>query len=323
MPEDSAAEALEGILVVDKPAGLTSHDVVGRVRRIARTRRVGHAGTLDPMATGVLVLGIGRATRLLGYIAGTEKSYTATIRLGQASTTDDATGVISAGRDASALSLDELLPAVDALTGAIMQRPATVSAVKVNGQRSYARARAGEQFELPARPVFIRVFDILARRADPQAGWQDLDVEVTCSSGTYVRAMARDLGLALGVGGHLTALRRVRVGGFQVVEAQDLVELEEDPDALPAVVMSLAEAAAAEFPVVSVSDEIAADVTHGRPVDLTEVWAPYRELAEAEDRANRWTELAGEQAIFSEDGRFLALVAPNADGSTRYLAVFA
>lgn len=321
MPEDRGAdpgEPAEGILVVDKPAGWTSHDVVAKVRRIAGTRRVGHAGTLDPMATGLLVLGLGRATRLLGYISGCEKSYTATIRLGQSSTTDDAEGELLPGADACGLGLDDLLPAMEALTGAILQRPASVSAIKVDGQRAHRRVRAGETVQLPARPVVVSVFDIVAQRRLP--GLLDLDVEVTCSAGTYVRSLARDLGAALGVGGHLTALRRVAVGGFSVEEAQDLAELAEDPQALPAVIMTLDEAAQAQFPVISVEREQAVDICHGRPVDLGHAWMPYRDLAD--QSGGDWTALAGEHAVLGPDGRFLALVAPAPDGSTRYLAVF-
>lgn len=322
MPDPGEID-VEGILVIDKPRGLTSHDVVARVRRLARTRRVGHAGTLDPMATGVLVIGIGRATRLLGLISGTEKSYSATIRLGQASSTDDAEGEVRVIADASGLPFPAVLAAIEDLSGAILQQPSAVSAIKVAGKRAYQRVRAGEDVELAARPVVVRVFDVLARRPDPGAGVLDLDVEVVCSSGTYIRALARDLGAALGVGGHLTALRRDSVGGFAAVEAQQLAELEADPDALPAVVMSLSEAAAAQFPVLCVGPDQAGSIRHGRPLDLTAVWAPYRDLQDELAEPQDWTNLAGELALLDQEEQLLALVAPNPDGTTRYLAVFA
>jgi tRNA pseudouridine55 synthase len=216
--------APDGLLVVDKPAGWTSHDVVGRTRRLARTRKVGHAGTLDPMATGVLLLGIGRATRLLGHLALTDKQYDATIRLGQRTVTDDAEGEVVERTDATGVTDSAIAAGVASLTGAISQVPSSVSAVKVDGVRSYARVRSGEEVELAARPVTVSRFDVLARRGD------DLDVTVTCSSGTYVRALARDLGAHLGVGGHLTALRRTRVGPFDLARARALEQLEDGFD---------------------------------------------------------------------------------------------
>lgn len=326
--ESRATSGIEGVLVVDKPSGWTSHDVVARVRRIVATRRVGHAGTLDPMATGVLVVGIGRATRLLGHISGHNKAYSATIRLGQSTVTDDAAGELIGGAPAHDLDLDELLPAIGALSGPIMQRPSTVSAIKVDGRRAHDRVRAGEDVQLAPRPVFVSVFDIVARRAVPELGCLDLDVEVECSSGTYVRALARDLGNALGVGGHLTALRRTRVGGFDAVEARTLDDLTAEADGSGTVqVISLAEAAANAFPVQAVSDADATAVRHGRPIDLSRAWAPFREVAAAESidpqSAADWAEHVEPHALFSQDDELLALVAPNADGSTRYLAVFA
>ncbi len=211
--------------MVDKPAGLTSHDVVARGRRLAGTRKVGHAGTLDPMATGVLVLGVERATKLLGHLALTTKEYAATIRLGQSTITDDAEGEVTGGAPADAVTEEAVRAGIAPLTGEILQVPSSVSAIKVDGQRSYARVRAGEEVELAARPVTVSRFELLAvRRAD---GVLDLDVLVECSSGTYIRALARDLGAALGVGGHLTALRRTRVGPFGLAEAHTLPELEE------------------------------------------------------------------------------------------------
>lgn len=220
----------DGLVIVDKPAGLTSHDVVSRIRRLAGTRRVGHAGTLDPMATGVLVVGVNKATRLLHHLVVNDKAYTATIRLGVATVTDDATGAVVAQTDCSGLTDAQIRAAVVALTGEIEQVPSAVSAVKVDGRRAYARVRAGEEFTLAPRKVTVSRFDVLdIRRATPVL---DLDVAVECSSGTYVRALARDLGTGLGVGGHLTALRRTRVGPFDVAHALTLEELAERPDPL-------------------------------------------------------------------------------------------
>jgi tRNA pseudouridine55 synthase len=214
---------LSGLVVVDKPAGLTSHDVVSRLRRILGTRKVGHAGTLDPMATGVLVCGVGRGTKLLGHLALDTKAYAATIRLGATTSTDDAQGETMASTDAGAVSDAAVAAGMAALTGAIEQVPSSVSAIKVDGQRAYARVRAGEQVVLAARPVTVSAFTLLARRGD------DLDVLVDCSSGTYVRALARDLGAGLGVGGHLTALRRTRVGPFTLDQARALERLAAEP----------------------------------------------------------------------------------------------
>ena len=209
-----------GLLVVDKPAGWTSHDVVGKVRGLVGTRKVGHAGTLDPMATGVLVLGIERATKLLGHLALDTKTYLATIRLGAETSTDDAEGEPTATADASGVDDAAIAAGVAALTGDIAQVPSTVSAIKVDGKRAYERARAGEEVTLAARPVHVARFDVLSTRREGPA--VDLDVLVDCSSGTYVRALARDLGRGLGVGGHLTALRRTRVGPFTLEHARDL-----------------------------------------------------------------------------------------------------
>ena len=313
-PSVTAGEIPEGLVVVDKPAGWTSHDVVARIRRLARTRRVGHAGTLDPMATGVLVVGIGRATRLLGYISGHDKAYSATIRLGWATVSDDAAGERTWGAPADALGRDMVLPAVEALTGPILQRPSAVSAIKVAGRRAHDRVRAGEEVELPARPVLVSVFDLVAERALPDRAALDLDVEVVCTSGTYVRALARDLGEALGVGGHLTALRRTRVGGFHLAEAHELAALEQD-----LAVIDLSAAARNAFPVLAVGPAQALAVCHGRPIDLSGVWAPFRELAEG---APDWSAVVEPLAVLDEQGSLLALAAPNPDLTTRYLAVF-
>ncbi|MDR1799554.1 MAG: tRNA pseudouridine(55) synthase TruB, partial [Bifidobacteriaceae bacterium] len=231
----------DGLVIADKPAGLTSHDLVGRVRRLAGTRRVGHAGTLDPMATGVLVLGLGRATRLLTYLVGCDKAYAGTIRLGATTVTDDAEGTILTSPGARGLEAAAVRAAMTGLTGPIQQVPSAVSAIKVNGQRAYARVRAGQAVELPPSAVEVSRFDLVAAR--PVGEFLDLDVEVECSSGTYIRALARDLGATLGVGGHLTALRRRRVGPYDEDQARDIGGLSE-ADVLP-----LAQAAAARFPV--------------------------------------------------------------------------
>ncbi|NUP29765.1 MAG: tRNA pseudouridine(55) synthase TruB [Nocardia sp.] len=223
------ADLLGGLLIVDKPGGPTSHDIVAKTRKLLRTKKVGHAGTLDPMATGVLVLGVERATKLLGLLTLTTKSYTATIRLGRSTTTDDAEGEVLTTAMADGVTDADIARVVATLTGEIQQVPATVSAIKIDGERAYARHRAGEEVQIPARPVTVSRFDVLARRDLPEAGLVDLDVVVDCSSGTYIRALARDLGAALGVGGHLTALRRTRVGPFTLEHARTLPELAEDP----------------------------------------------------------------------------------------------
>lgn len=250
-----------GLLIVDKPAGLTSHQVVARIRRIFGTRRVGHAGTLDPMATGVLIIGLNRATRLLGHLSLHDKAYSATIRLGEATTTDDAEGDLLTSCDASALTSSQVQQAVGRLRGVISQRPSAVSAIKVDGRRAYARVRAGEDVELPQREVTVSRFDILRTRA--HGTYLDVDVEVECSSGTYVRALARDLGNSLGVGGHLTMLRRTRIGQYIIGDAREL-------DSLSATsrLMSMAQAAQLSFPTVTVDDSAAKDVGFGRPLDI-------------------------------------------------------
>ena len=248
-----------GIVIVDKPAGMTSHDVVAKVRRLAGTRRVGHAGTLDPMATGVLVLGIERATRLLTYLVADDKDYLATIRLGQSTITDDAQGQILASIDATHLRDEEVAQAIHGLTGDIQQRPSAVSAIKVDGQRSYARVRSGQEVQLPPRPVTVSEFTVeQVRRIGSVI---DLDVAVTVSSGTYVRALARDLGQALGVGGHLTKLRRTRSGAMTLSMAMNLEQMQEHWT-----MISLDDAVAAALPAISISAADAAAVLHGRRV---------------------------------------------------------
>lgn len=251
---------ISGITVVDKPGGMTSHDVVARVRRLARTRRVGHGGTLDPMATGVLVVGVGRATRLLTYVSGAGKGYAATIRLGQSTVTDDAEGEVVAAKPAGGLTDAAVRAGLAALTGEIDQVPSAVSAIKVDGQRAYKRVRAGERVELAARRVTVSRLDLLAvRRGVPDV--IDVDIDVACSSGTYIRAIARDLGAALGVGGHLTVLRRTYVGGFTLAEASTLEELERRaPDVLT---LSLTQAARRAFPHREATADQARVLSHG------------------------------------------------------------
>ena len=247
-----------GILLVDKPGGITSHDVVARARRALGTRKVGHAGTLDPMATGLLILGVDSSTRLLTYLVGLGKQYTATIRLGQSSTTDDADGELSERADATAISRAQLDTALAALTGEIAQVPSTFSAIKVDGRRSYERARSGEEVALSARTVTVSRFEILASRRD--APFLDLDVVVDCSSGTYIRALARDLGAALRVGGHLTALRRTAIGPFRVADAVAADAITPESVREPAAV------AEQLFPGVRLTDEQVADLTQGKKV---------------------------------------------------------
>ncbi|WP_347354427.1 tRNA pseudouridine(55) synthase TruB [Intrasporangium sp.] len=271
----------DGLLVVDKPAGWTSHDVVARTRRVVGTRRVGHAGTLDPMATGVLVLGVGRATRLLTFLTGCDKAYTATVRLGQSTVTDDAEGeVVDSPGVSDRAGVEAALPgAVARLTGTIEQVPSAVSAVKVDGVRSYARVRSGAAVELAARTVTVSRFEVL-RTTPAQATAEDgrtlpvLDVAVAVevSSGTYVRALARDLGRDLGVGAHLTALRRTRVGAFTIAAATPLPALvergaREGVRGIP--LLSPAEAARRQLPVHEVSAQEAARLAHGQPIQAT------------------------------------------------------
>jgi tRNA pseudouridine55 synthase len=225
---ESLGRAGGGLVIVDKPAGLTSHDVVARCRRIFSTRKVGHAGTLDPMATGVLVIGIGRATKILGLVADSSKSYAATVRLGQSTSTEDAEGTVLQQVSAHGVTDEAIATAIAGLRGIIAQVPSAVSAVKIGGQRAYRLVRAGHTVELAARPVRIDRFEMLAVRRGVD-GVIDIDVEVDCSSGTYIRALARDLGNTLAVGGHLTALRRTRVGRFGLDEARSLDDLAEQP----------------------------------------------------------------------------------------------
>jgi len=263
--------SVDGLLVVDKPSDWTSHDVVARARRLCATRKVGHAGTLDPMATGVLVLGVGRATKLLTFLVGCDKDYDATIRLGQGTLTDDAEGEVTGAPGAGDVTDEALAAAVATLTGDIEQVPSAVSAIKVKGERSYHRARAGEAVDLPARSVTVSRFDVHDVRRSTVDGVAvvDVDVTVTVSSGTYVRALARDLGSALGSAGHLTALRRTRVGGFGLDVAHPLAELEAR-QGQPMPVVPLADAARAGFAARELSADEARTIGYGQRLPSAE-----------------------------------------------------
>jgi len=281
--------APHGILLVDKASDRTSHDVVARVRWLLGTKKVGHAGTLDPMATGLLVLGIGQGTRLLTHLVGLDKTYHATIRLGRATTTDDREGEFLAEHvDATGLEDARIEQALTALRGDIAQVPSTVSAIKVDGRRAYARARAGEDVQLAARPVRIGRFEITARRESE--GHLDLDAVIDCSSGTYVRALARDLGTALGVGGHLTALRRTAVGPFAVEDGVHVPARGEGDDVdLP--LRGLGTTAARVLPVLRVDEAQSAALGTGQRISAGAPVEPAPSAAEqvvaaldAEDR---------------------------------------
>jgi len=285
-----------GLVVVDKPTGWTSHDVVGRVRRIVGTRRVGHAGTLDPMATGVLVLGVERATKLLGHLALTDKSYTATIRLGESTVTDDAECEVLVAVPADRVTEGAVRAAMLELTGRIEQVPSQVSAIKVDGKRSYARVRSGEQVVLAPRAVTVSRFELVTA-ATPRAGVLDVSVEVHCSTGTYVRALARDLGARLGVGGHLTVLRRTRVGPFDLDAALTLEAL---AGAAEPVLIGLDDAVAGCFPRRDVDDGQARAVGHGGRLPPMGLSGPY--------------------GVFGPDGHVIALMAER-DGVARSLVV--
>lgn len=260
------------------------------------------AGTLDPMATGVLVLGVEKATKLLGHLALTEKEYLGTIRLGQTTLTDDAEGEITGSADASKVTRDAVDAGIAKLTGAIMQVPSKVSAIKIDGVRSYKRARDGEDFEIPARPVTVSsfaVYDIRDAVAEDGTPVLDLVVSVVCSSGTYIRALARDLGADLGVGGHLTALRRTRVGPYKLDSARTLDQLQEELTVMP-----IAEAAAAAFPRWDVDARRARLLMNGVRLEMPDEYAG-----------------RGAVAVFDADGQFLALVEEQ-KGKAKSLAVF-
>ena len=335
-----AVPASDGILLVDKPQGLTSHDVVGATRRLAATRKVGHAGTLDPMATGLLLLGVGRATRFLTYLVGADKTYAATICLGLETTTEDAEGEVNAahGCRIDDLSGDRLQKALAGLTGQIQQVPSAVSAIKVDGVRAYKRVRDGQDVELEARPVTIHelrltgeprqaVVDLAGAAAggvskgvetdgaEGEVQVVDLDVVVSCSSGTYVRALARDLGQALGCGAHLTALRRTGVGPFDVGQASTLIELSEQvetdavtPDPRGAATVPLEEVARRCFERLALTEPEARGLRHGQPLDaavLERAEAPEGRLGEVASKGiSRQRVVAG----FAPDGRLVAML---------------
>lgn len=293
----SSTPVTPGLVIVDKAGGITSHGVVGRVRRLAGTRKVGHAGTLDPMATGVLVLGVDRATRLLGHLMLTEKAYDATIRLGIATTTDDAEGEVTARASTADLGEATVRSTLAEFVGDIEQVPTAVSAIKVDGKRAYAMVRAGEQVELTARPVTIHeltVHDVRPGELEPEQT-VDVDISVRCSSGTYIRAIARDLGARLEVGGHLIALRRTAVGPYTLEHAKTLDELDAGFSVLP-----ISDAARAAFPAYDLDAEQAQEVRYGRRIAL-----PIERLT----------------AVFAPDGEFLALYEPAGDVA-RPVAVF-
>ncbi len=280
-----------GVVIVDKPSAVTSHHVVARLRRLLGTRKIGHAGTLDPMATGVLILGVNRATRLLGHLALHDKSYRATVRLGQSSSTDDADGEVTGVADASRLGFADVDAACQPLRGRIRQVPSSVSAIKVDGKRAYQRVRAGEDVQLKAREVEVSRLDVL--ETNPDGACLDVEMDVDCSSGTYIRALARDLGASLGVGGHLTALRRTRIGNYDLSMATVLGE-----EAPP--MMGMADAARLSFPVVQLDEDQARDVGYGRPLA---------------------TQVPGHPTgLISPSGELLALYQP-AEGGSRPLAV--
>ena len=285
----------DGLLIIDKPAGWTSHDVVAKLRRLTGTKRVGHAGTLDPLATGVLVVGVGKATRLLGHLTLAEKEYLATIRLGQATDTCDAEGSVTGGAPATGVTLAAVRAAAQQLTGEIQQVPPAISAIKVDGTRAHRLARAGGAPALAARPVTVTEFSVLAER---RAGdLLDVDVAVTCSSGTYIRALARDVGEALGVGGHVTVLRRTRSGAYDLSLARGLGQLEPGEALIP-----LERAAADAFPSRLLTDDEARWLSHGGRLPGSGA-AP------------------GPVAAFGPDGTLIALVEENG-GQAKPLAVF-
>lgn len=266
-----------GLIVVDKPQGITSHGVVARMRRICGTRKVGHGGTLDPMATGVLIVAVGKATKLLTYVSGLDKSYAATIRLGRSTVTDDAEGEVTATADASGIADEAIRAGLAAMTGEIDQVPSAVSAVKIDGQRAYKRVRDGEAVELKPRRVTIAAIEVLAIRRE--GAFVDVDVDVSCSSGTYIRAIARDLGAALDVGGHLTALRRTRIGGFGLDTAATLETLAERADAGdPLGTLTMGDAAARLMPTRTATDAEAKALSYGKPLAAAGIEGRYAVL---------------------------------------------
>ena len=300
-----------GLLLVDKPEGFTSHDVVAKLRGIVGTRKIGHAGTLDPMATGLLVIGVNSATKLLTFLVGEDKTYIATIRLGASTITDDRESeylsVASSG-DVDALTELDITNAIRPLTGEIMQVPSSVSAIKVDGERAYAKVRGGDEVKLAARPVTIARFEVLGEMRRETVGDQqfiDLDVIIDCSSGTYIRALARDLGVALEVGGHLTALRRTRVGAYQVTDSQALADLKKGEVKL----FPIADAAREAFDVRELAAEEVVDLRHGKRIEVGVI----AENATAKDRVI---------AAFAPTGELIAMLT-EAGSTLKSLVVFA
>jgi tRNA pseudouridine55 synthase len=286
----------DGFLVVDKAPGMTSHDVVAVARKALGTRKVGHAGTLDPMATGVLVLGFGNGTRLLQYITDGDKSYTATIVLGAATITDDQEGEVTSEVDASKVTDDQITTGLAKMVGEIAQRPSSVSAVKVGGERAYDRVRAGEVFELAARNITIQSLDILAIRH--LGARVEIDIDVTCSAGTFIRAIARDLGSDLQVGGHLSALRRTRVAGFPISQAISFEALKSQTFTP----LALADVARKTFQVRELALDEVQELSFGRPLDANSTEAIF--------------------AALSPDNRLIALLRNDAN-KAKPIAVFA
>lgn len=288
---------LEGIVLVDKPAGPTSHDVVANMRKLFNTRKVGHAGTLDPMATGMLVIGIGRATRLLGYFTAHDKEYLGTIRLGTSTTTDDAQGELLTQTSAQHVTETQILEIVRDFRGPIMQQPSAISAIKIDGKRAYARVRNGEKISIPSRSVMIHDLEIISISRLTELEVIDVEVRVVCSAGTYIRALARDIGTRLEVGGHLTELRRTRSGVFDSMTTLDA--LQQNPE-----VMDLATAIKTGFQHLVLSDVQANKAVNGVRLD-----AP-PELA------------AGHVGLISPEGRAIGLF-ENSDSVLHPLVVFA
>jgi tRNA pseudouridine55 synthase len=254
--------ATSGLVLVDKPQGFTSHDVVAKVRKAVGTKKVGHAGTLDPLATGLLVLGIESGTKLLTFLVGADKTYLATIRLGVSTVSDDSESEVLATASAADLSIvtpEKIAQEMAKLTGAILQRPSSVSAIKVDGKRAYDLVRDGVDVELRSREVSVYAFELISSAKSPE-GFIDLEVLVDCSSGTYIRALARDLGQALGVGGHITSLRRTRVGAFEVEAANKITELE------VLRLTPLAQAASDLFETITLDDQEVTDLVHGKRI---------------------------------------------------------
>lgn len=300
-----------GLLLVDKPEGFTSHDVVAKLRGIVGTRKIGHAGTLDPMATGLLVIGVNNATKLLTFLVGEDKTYIATIRLGASTITDDRESEylsVASPNAVDALTDSDITKAIEPLSGEIMQVPSSVSAIKIDGERAYAKVRGGDEVKLAARPVTISRFEVLGTVRREQVGehhFIDIDVVIDCSSGTYIRALARDLGGALKVGGHLTALRRTRVGAYQVTDSQALAELKKGEVEL----LAIADAAREAFDVRELADGEVVDLRHGKRIAVGEIMANQS----AKDRAI---------AAFSSDGELVGMLT-KAGSTLKSLVIFA